>query len=104
MVGGRPKLSNCTFTASSGHSDQNGLERQALTGEMLRLDPLLTLREAVGPVPGLNKHLTDSSPPKDYPRDQFPDTVNTVKSVEQMHASPNGDSPLGHSHSLSINI
>ena len=58
MVEGRPKLSNCTFTASSGHSDQNGLERQALTGEMLRLDPLLTLREAVGPVPGLNKHLT----------------------------------------------
>ena len=63
VVEGRPKLSNCTFTALSGHSDQNGLERQALTGEMLRLDPLLTLREAVGPVPGLNKHLTDYSPP-----------------------------------------
>ena len=63
VVEARPKLSNCTFTDSSGHSDQNGLERQALTGEMLRLDPLLTLREAVRPVPGLNKHLTDSSPP-----------------------------------------
>ena len=36
---------------------------RALT-EMLRLDPLLTPREAVRPVPGLNKHLTDPSLPK----------------------------------------
>ena len=40
-------------------------------GEMLRFDPLLTLREAAGPEPGLNKH----------PTDRLPDTVSPVKTV-----------------------
>ena len=59
---------------------------------MLRLDPLLTMREAVGPVAGLNKHLTETlSPIRGYPRDRFPDTVSTVKTVQQTYASPNRD-------------
>ena len=45
-----------------------------LTGGMLRFGPLLTLREAAGPVSGLNKHPTDPSPPG-----RFPDTVIPVK-------------------------
>ena len=39
-----------------------------LTGGMLRFGPLLTLREAAGPVSGLNKHPTDPSPPGRFPQ------------------------------------
>ena len=38
-----------------------------LTGGMQRFGPLLTLREAAGPVSGLNKHPTDPSPPGRFP-------------------------------------
>ena len=85
---------------------RQGLELKALTEEMLRLDPLLTLREAVGPILLKNRHplnqnmlllrlhLTDlSSPQRGCPPgiDVNNTAVSTVKTVKPTHTSPKRD-------------